>query len=1566
MSILKRACATAVLSAAALLPTGEAHALWFSMFDVTEAYEELSVGTAPTQSAVFSQSLLSVRTHIPIRFVEGDLLTFELDIGALLSKPNIDIRIELRGSGAGAYKLSVGALDAEGRPTIPPEPSLSALTLTLARAGATGDMLSIRALRDDNTSNPPPATLKISHVSGDSVPNLPEEFMLLTSDPAVVNVKTYRRRGDVASAALTLSEDNDAVGFMRFYLTKPGGDAAYVDSAGGVGTLTLTFESPGRGDEVSLLCPDDLGDLETRRVDICVRPVADASYKLNADDADLHLTYQRNGRSQFWLEIAAPEDIIYDQTTRVNFSLSGISVGDDAWMTGAHEGAITVVDTSKVLRELRVEGDEDFAHAATVIATLRLSGFDQHGAAVAIRAIEVSATATAGAQFTSIETIYSDDGATATLTLTIGSVSGAGARGTIILRAGEAYGVEVIERRTIEIAATPYVYAFRDITALNPDAMVGEAVNEGSAPPLDPGREILMPADGEILLEFYVAESSPGERGDLYLAMDFIGAASAGYKVAFADGLSFPPAPADASLDNLVISGASRPDRKRVIRIRAPSAAAAAAFRMRALPHAPGDANLRSAWPPSNLPLTQALRAVGAGELPDVAAYPASAADGTELVADADRTLSTASAAQAPASIAVFAVADGGADAFAAKLKNLRLPLRPENIAAADLEATLRAFTFVLRDASAPGLTAAPASARINQRLRLIDDEGALRLQMTFAAPTAGAGATTSRIVIPNGETAYYEILAYHSDASARVDARARFRVHLAADSFDFRGGSGVSRLNTTESFVVDIEAPATEFRVDGVESEGFADVYRISGAAYPILRVNGAFTDAFGNVDTSVAERDAADIGAFGVLRRVGTDATLVVTPTAVAVGHVDFDAGGLAAFIAELERLGGGADSADGSRWALTMNYQGAPGDARAFVVDVVGGSSSLQVTDLRLVQKFEHDTTSFVTFSARHGDRDISLDDRNINVGAVCAPAARCETVEARRVRIWDRFVFVRGFWLTPVLGADYSVKYGTSLRLTFRYNEPTASPLPAVHRLTLGAEGLSAGSPIQDFEVLPIPMEVFFEQREYRVGENVVNADLGILGRPAAGRRNTPGSIQGTTLPTFRARLEFGEAMTGYADWPASISPAAAFAELDFNSVTTQLLYPVPVIDDTTYKPRETMEISIVSVRFTDDDSPARYNFGSGHERATIVVADNDTVDVNAELYANRNDDDPRAALEFFEANATAAYLRLYMTEADGGADYHDAAGGAGTITLTFSGESALCPSSLGALSGLPVDLCMRPVRNANYTLAGDSTGTVHLNYMRDGEHEFWLELVAPADGVDESTPTITFDISAISVGGDPFQKGTVAGSVTIFDLTAGSAVPFVLDYDQSGNVNISDGLILGRLMAGIIAFETNFSSILNRFFAENAPPGTLVADSMLLDLISEEATADAERLLSDRTLRDEALQSVLFIYFNYSDDLDLDKSGNLNISDGLILGRLVAGVIAAEVSFGPGFPNFFNPDGSLNKGLDPGTLDLFYVDVEADATGILPNEAVRREAIEKVLEIYVRAGFSFTD
>ena len=1222
----------------------------------------------------------------------------------------------------------------------------------------------------------------------------------------------------------------------------------------------------------------------------------------------------------------------------------------------AADGAHAQSSTTTTLSALVIEGVTDYIYAPQVNATLTLKGFDSSATATAVGAIETNAVVMDSAPFTSFgEPAVSADGSVVTLTLTIGTGSplGAGAisplgvQVRVTIRAGENFAVE--SQTDINIASAYFIYRFRDITELNKNTADGASVVRGSGAPLPRDATIYIPFGGSILLELYPMQIG-WYFGRLNMLLSFQGGDASLYRMQV-DQTN--PIVLPLGQDGLVnytwilrSDTGDPPDSWGVIRIPAADRISNTTFTI---------ALGRSNWPVIDFPLNVNVRTVPL--IPDVAVYPIASA-AAELSDDASRSLPTDATASSPTSIAAFAIADDGRNSTATTLTALRVKLTPVDGDASELRTMLQAFTFVLRDLRVPGASAESVRAR----MRLVEKEGALLLEANFGTAAPGFGDASPRIL--DGETAYYEIVAHYSDPSVRIDERrGAFAVDLIDDSVDFLGVVAAERINTSVGFDVAFEVRATQFQISHLRTRAHApiDIFSVDNKIRDI-HLYGQFYDATGvNVDTDVTGYSVVlgALGLVGVLRKVGTTLTVEVTPSDFDNGRLIFNQlGGLDDFIEVLRTLGGGADSADGSRWQAAVRLNGVLGPPHDFEVDVVSAYRAPTILDLRLARKLEHGVASFITFTPRLSGLDVSRD--SADVSGACFVAEQCETVEVERVLDNGSTI---GFRITPILNEDYVFKSDSSLVLTFHLDDVGTALLPAVRELTLGAEHLAADSVIGDFDVLPASLEVFFEQREYTHAEDAGNVDIPITGRPIAGRRGIP-----DPLPAWRVRVEFDPVMTGFADWPASIRPSpAGFVELNFNSAVTQLPYSVPIRADTTYKPRETMDLRIVSAHFIDGDVPVRINTDAGFAMTTLVVADDDTVDVNLGLYENRNDADPSAALEFFERNATAAYMRVSLTETDGGADYYDAAGGAGTITLTFSGESTLCPSNLDDLDGLPIDLCARPVRDANYTLAaGDSTGTVHLSYTRDGEHEFWLELVAPADGVDESTPTITFDISAISVGGDPFQKGTVAGSVTIFDLTAGSAVPFVLDYDQSGNVNISDGLILGRLVAGIIAFETNFSSILNRFFAENAPPGTLVADSMLLNLISEEATPDAERLLSDRTLRDQALQSVLFIYFNYSDDLDLDKSGNLNISDGLILGRLVAGVIAAEVSFGPGFPNFFNPDGSLNKGLDPGTLDLFYVDVEADATGILPNEAVRREAIEKVLEIYVRAGFSFTD
>ena len=1555
-------------------------------YDVTEVFAPAPVGINPINHPGIGLQYSygpDFADAGALVFNEGELRTYEFFGYDGSGKPRESVvRIELLGEGAFAYRFSVDNF------TIPPEPSLmSSVTFSLSSRSDVGDILRIRSLADGDGAAPPPATLRISRVSGELIDNLPLEFALSTLEPVQVNVETFASRSAAHSAPLELLEGEDALGFLRVSLTRQG-NIGYSDGGGGVATLTLSFESQFNEGEygmrygmfgLGLLCRDDLSYYLNFLVELCIRPVADANYTLSAEGGTLTLTYRREGHGVFWLEVLSPPDFpdavqAPEPVNPIYFSLADIDIDAGNFVKGRHEGVITLFDNRPLLKELRIEGGDNLAWARTLTLTLGLSGFDQFGAALDIRNLidEVSATSTFGAKLISYGTTAVDvDGTQVTLTLTVAAtVPEAGAAMTIIVRAGDAHRVEPLEeRKEINIGVKPYIWGFRDITALNQGLNTHDVVTRGSGPPLADGAVVEFPAGGEALLEFYAVQVGfQGQAKFLYWGMGFEGTqATVGYRFRRADGdppryPDVPPSPhphrdniSFEHNDLIYVNGITLPE---IIRIGAPiTTTAAAVFRARAFAHLPGNPSQRSSWPPHNMPVSVTLRALPPPE--DIEVYPvASAAISTpvELTAHHDAVLATNATADDPAVIAAFAIEDAGSDGLNAPLKFLRVDLKPAvgGGSVDDLETTLQAFTFRLRHYDLPGV--APDIARINETLNLVRSGDTLRLEKEFYAEIPGSPRRTPQPIVPDGGTVRYEIVAYHNgDTETRIADGAEFRLRFADDSFAFAGGSELERIDTDYGFNAEIDVVASQFQLSQVRTvDLYPGAYVIDGADWPTLRFNGGFTDAFGNTDTGVSLDSVV-----GVIQRVGQSVTMVVTPTTIAADHLDFDAAALADFTAALTALGGGADSADGSRWVAGVRYKGAAANTtRVFIVTVPG--PAFAINSLKLARQLEHDTASRLEVSGLSGGAGINL--ANLEITAACfTKDPSLEPNFCGELEVADASMT---FSVTPLLKPDYSMRYGSSLVLTFHYTTAGVTPIPSVGRQTIRAEELSADSAVRNFDVLPIPIEAFFRQREYLVGEDVVNADLSIASNPKSGRRNTP-----VTLPMmWRVRVEFGEAMTGYADWPVSITRGGTFVEENFGSVRTQLLIPVPITDDTTYKPRETMEARIASVHFTDDGSPARFNSDPGHAVATIIVRDLDTVDVNAELYENRDDDDPSASVEFFEGNAAGAYLRLYLTETDGGADYYDAAGGAGTITLTFSGESTLCPSNLDDLSGTAFDLCARPVRNANYTLAaGDSTGTVHLSYTRDGKHEFWVEVVAPIDGVEEGVSTITFTIANIDIGGDAaFVEGAVAGSVVIFDMAAEPAVPFVLDYDQSGNVNISDGLILGRLMAGVIAFETNLGPNFNRFFAENAPPGTLVADSMLLNVISEDATADAAKLLSDRTLRDEALQSVLFIYFNYSDDLDLDKSGNLNISDGLILGRLVAGVIAAEVSFGPGFPNFFNPDGSLNKGLDPGTLDLFYVDVEADATGILPNEAVRREAIEKVLEIYVRAGFSFTD
>ena len=184
---MKRVGAMATLFIVASLSAGEAQAQPYALkfHDVTEVLAPASVGTVPTDHPDISDSYAIGSNLIggTLNFAEGDLRTYEFFAAAADgAKPGTTtVRIELLGEGADAYRLSAGALSTAGLPIIPREPSLLTTAPTLS-AAAHGDLLRIRARRDDDLAAPARAVLRISFVSGESISNLPLEFALTTMD----------------------------------------------------------------------------------------------------------------------------------------------------------------------------------------------------------------------------------------------------------------------------------------------------------------------------------------------------------------------------------------------------------------------------------------------------------------------------------------------------------------------------------------------------------------------------------------------------------------------------------------------------------------------------------------------------------------------------------------------------------------------------------------------------------------------------------------------------------------------------------------------------------------------------------------------------------------------------------------------------------------------------------------------------------------------------------------------------------------------------------------------------------------------------------------------------------------------------------------------------------------------------------------------------------------------------------------------------------------------------------------------------------------------------------------
>ena len=416
----------------------------FVMADVTSATAGIAAGQPGLNFPDDSGLIAPVPSSASLTFIEGGVRTYLVSIldGVLNPAPatsQTTLVFELMGAGADAYRLSASGVD--GR--LPETPAhLSAQGVFSSDESVI--YLRIQALEDDAGdfyySNPAPATLRVSRLSGDSIGDLPMSFPLSTMDNdrapprnvIISDVTAYpsdapvgeQRQGERANLTFTeasiknipIVQQGDGLKFvegeLRTYaiamisrlfepvLAEPG--------------TTLRFELTGAGAgayRVSASGADGRLPMD---------PTASSAMGVFANNLE-------QGFSIIFIRILAVHDDDGDAPPLAGLRVSKVSGNalisegqKDASLPRLHTLAATDDDLPE-LSVLRLEGSVALTQAAMfdpVVAAFRLTGMDQFGGAFAVDAAEVTAVATAGAAVQVMKTL-SNRNLSATLLVTI-------------------------------------------------------------------------------------------------------------------------------------------------------------------------------------------------------------------------------------------------------------------------------------------------------------------------------------------------------------------------------------------------------------------------------------------------------------------------------------------------------------------------------------------------------------------------------------------------------------------------------------------------------------------------------------------------------------------------------------------------------------------------------------------------------------------------------------------------------------------------------------------------------------------------------------------------------------------------------------------------------------------------------------------------------------------------------------------------------------------------------------------------------------------------------------------
>ena len=290
-----------------------------------------------------------------------------------------------------------------------------------------------------------------------------------------------------------------------------------------------------------------------------------------------------------------------------------------------------------------------------------------------------------------------------------------------------------------------------------------------------------------------------------------------------------------------------------------------------------------------------------------------------------------------------------------------------------------------------------------------------------------------------------------------------------------------------------------------------------------------------------------------------------------------------------------------------------------------------------------------------------------------------------------------------------------------------------------------------------------------------------------------------------------------------------------------------------------------------------------------------------------------------------------------------------------------------------IDGLPSDMGFDvSVSAGTLTL---SVGSVDPVTFVNGAFALTVDLSGAELPMADTTLTVT-----LAPTGGGFILGVPDDVVLTFQAMFGSRIPFVLDFNDDGIVDLTDGVVMGRVILGIDGYISIFGYDLNSPFAiagqtfkeSLGDDGTLdPADAGNADFLRQ-LTNGINTIIFTETGRFQAGAWVVQMieHATYPDDLDLNDDGVTDLTDGVVMGRVILAIDGYISIFGYDLNSPFAIAGQTFKESleDDGTLDPadadnadFLRELTDGIDTIIFTETGRFQIGVKVLALLTRVG-----